>query len=723
MGRNWSSAHTSRRSQLGYQPRRRKRTALAVICLIGTSPVLADETAPALPPVVVNDKSNVDTAPLTTPTRTGSRLGLSSLDTPASVETVTARQIAERGDQSVSDAVTRATGFVSDASPGNGGTALSVRGFSGQESVMTLYDGTRLYPGAGTMTYPFDTWSVDRIEVLRGPASVLYGEGAIGGVVNVVPKQPQREYATSLQLGIGTEGQKRVAFDTTGALGPMLSYRFYVSDNRSDGWVDRGESHTTALGGALKLDVSPRLSFTLDFDYGRQRPATYLGTPVSDGALDTSLRYKNYNVGNPLIAYIDQSTRLSGIYRASDGITIRDQLYYLTTNRHYRDSESYLLDPSTREITRSDYIEIIHHERQIGNRLDATFDGTAWGHANRFVIGAEANQITFQRDSNSPFDGSSVINSDNFNPGVFASSDPTVPEFYTRTRQAAIFAEDRFELTPQLSVVGGVRYDYVDFWRQQLGNGSTFSKTLSNAGWRLGLVYQLTPSMSVYGQYTRGADSVGSLITMSQAQTAFKLATGQQLEAGFKQDIMNGRGFWTLAVYQIVKKNLLSLDPLNPTIQQQVGEQSSRGIEWSGAFKLGWGFSIEANAALLRARYDDFNENVNGVAISRAGNVPLNIPEQTANLWLTYKPAADWVIGSGLRYVGRRYGDNANSVDVPSYTVFDLSAQWQTTRQVNIALYLRNLANRAYAVTSANNGTQWLLGPARSAELVATMDF
>ncbi|HEY4219508.1 MAG TPA: TonB-dependent receptor, partial [Gemmatimonadaceae bacterium] len=520
MGPNKKLALINRRA---YRRRRPQRAALAIICLVGASPALADEVT--LPAVVVNATNNsIDTAPLSTPTSTGSRLGLSSLDTPASVETVTAKQITARGDQTVSDAVTRATGFTSDAAPGNGGTSLAVRGFNGQESVMTLYDGTRLYPGAGTMTFPFDTWSVERIEVLRGPASVLYGEGAIGGVVNVIPKRPQRDYATTLQLGIGTQGQKRVAFDTTGALGPMLSYRFYISDNRSDGWVDRGNSHTTALGGALKLDISPRLSFTLDYDYGRQLPATYLGTPVS-GGLDPSLRYKNYNVGNPLIEYLDQSTRLSGIYHATDGITIRNQLYYLSTNRHYRDSETYSLDPSTREVTRSDYIEIIHHERQVGDRLDTTFEGNAWGHANRLVVGAEANQITFQRDSNTPFDGTSVVNADNFNPGVFTSPDPTAPEFYTRTRQAALFAEDRFELTSRLSAVGGVRYDHIDFQRQQLATGTTFGETLSNFGWRLGLVYQLSPSMSVYGQYTRGADSVGSVISLSQAQTAFSLAT------------------------------------------------------------------------------------------------------------------------------------------------------------------------------------------------------
>ncbi|WP_084070353.1 TonB-dependent receptor [Pandoraea vervacti] len=696
------------------------KAALTVVSLFGSAVTFADDTH--LPRVTVNAQHARDDAPLSTPTPTGSRLNLSSLDTPASVETLSARQIEARGDQSVNDAVTRTTGFTSTATPGNGGTALAVRGFAGQESVMTLYDGTRLYPGAGTMTFPFDTWQVERIDVLRGPASVLYGEGAIGGVVNVVPKRAQRESATTIQAGFGTDGQKRFALDTTGALGPMLSYRFYVSDNRGNGWAERGDAHTTSFGGAVKLDVSPTLSFTLDYDYARQMPATYFGVPLNNGTIDTSLRYRNFNVGDALIAYFDQSTRLTGVFRAADGITIRGQLYYLNTRRHWRNSESYEMDPSTRRVTRSDYIEILQHEHQVGNRLDATIDRTLAGHANRFVIGVEANQISFQRDSNTPFGGTSVVNADAFDPGVFASPDPTLPEFRTLTRQVALFAEDRFDITPRLSAVGGVRYDYLDYSRRQLATGSEFGKTFSNVGWRLGLVYQLSPSASVYGQYTRGADSIGSLVTLSQSQTRFDLATGEQWEAGFKQELPNGRGFWTLAVYQIVKRHLLATDPLHPTVTQQVGQQSSRGVEVSGALTLGYGFSVEANASLLRARYDNFDESVDGVAVSRNGNVPNNIPQQTANVWLTYTPVRDVVIGTGLRYVGRRYSDNANTAPIPAFTVFDASASWQATRRINLALYLRNLGNRAYAVTS-ESPTEWLLGPSRSAQVVATMKF
>ncbi len=734
---------TSVLSPLRAHRRRRHQVAAGMLgCawLIGTSSAFADDGggAPAegtqstpepvrtLPAVRIQASGHTDTPDLSTPIRTGSRRGLSSLDTPASVETLTGEQIQQRGDTTVNEAVTRAAGFATDAAPGNGGTSVSVRGFSGAESITTLYDGTRMYPGAGTVTFPFDTWSVDRIEVLRGAASVLYGEGGIGGVINVVPKAPQRDYATTVQLGAGAYGEKRAALDTTGALGPMLSYRFYVSDDRSNGWLPRGDSHTTALGGAVRLDVDPRLSLTLDYDYGRQKPMRYFGIPVVDGALNPAFRYQNYNVADSAISYYDQWTRLNATWRAAPGITVRNQLYYLLTNRHWHDSESYALQPDG-DVLRSDYIEILHHQRQIGDQLDATMDGQAWGHRNRLVVGADFNVISFVDTSNSPFDGSSVVPASGFDPGVFASPDPTVPAFRTVTHQASLFAEDRVELTDRLAWVSGLRYDHIDFHRDTFATATTaassFNRTFAHTGWRTGLVFSVTPTLSVYGQYTTGTDGVSSLITLSQANSQFRLSTGQQWEAGIKQEVFGGRGSWTFAAYQIVKRNLVSTDPLNPDLSEQIGRQSSRGIEWSGALRLGGGWSIEANAALLRARYDNFDEAVDGQSVSRAGNVPYNIPEQTANVWFDWAFAPGWRAGAGVQYVGRRFGDNANSVTIPSYTLVDASASWRATHNLTLALYLRNLTNRVYAVSTQNDGTEWLLGAPRSGWVTATMTF
>ncbi len=717
---------------------------VAVASLIGAPRVaLADDTSPAsassaafaggataLPAIRVG-AGNAAAVPaparaLSTSIGTGSRLGLSSLDTPASVETLDGERVRERGDTTVLDAVTRAAGFAADAAPGNGGTAMSVRGFSGPESITTLYDGTRMLVGAGTVTFPVDTWQVDHIEVLRGPASVLYGEGGMGGVINVVPKAPQRERSTTLLVGAGAYGEKRVALDTTGALGPMLSYRFYVNDDRDDGWLPRGESHLTSVGGALKLDVNPRLSFTLDYDFSRQKPMRYFGVPVADGVPNPALGRQNYNVGDASITYHDRWARLSASWRAAPGLTITNRLYGMLTDRHWHDSESYALQGDG-VVLRSDYIEITHHERQVGDRLDATFDGHLAGRQNRLVVGAEFNDVSFVDGSNTPFDGQSVVPQFGFDPGVFSSPDATVPVYRTHTHQAGVFAEDRVELGDRLSWISGLRYDYIDFHRDTFATAtaaaSSFDKTFAHTSWRTGLVFSLTPDLSLYGQYTTGTDGVGSLITLSKSSSAFDLSTGDQWEAGVKQAFAGGRGAWTLAFYQIVKRNILSADPQNPGQTIQVGRQSSRGAEWTGALALPFGISVDANAAFLRARYDDFDESVNGASVSRAGKVPIDIPQQTANLWVDWAFAPGWRAGAGLRYVGRRYGDTANTVHLPSYTLVDASASWRATRQLTLSLYLHNLTNRVYAETSQNDGGEWLLGAPRSGGVTATLKF
>ena len=669
---------------------------------------------------------------LSVPIDTGSRLGMSSLDTPASVETLAGDTIRARGDETVLDAVTRAAGFANNAAPGNGGTAVSVRGFIGQESITTLFDGTKMFVGAGTVTFPFDTWSVERIEVLRGPASVLNGAGGMGGVINVVPKLPERERSTTLLLGAGAYGEKRVALDATGPITmghagfPRLRYRFYLNDDRNNGWLPRGESHGTAVGGALMLDATPTLRFTLSYDYARQMPMRYFGIPVVNGEITSTLRRQNYNISDARIGYYDRWARFDTRWQALPGLAIRNQLYTMLTDRHWRDAESATLRPDG-NVARSDYIEIRHHQRQVGDRLDATLDGHIAGRQNRFVMGVEFNAVDFSMVSNTPFSGESIVPPTDFDVGTFSSSDPTRPVFRSRTRQAALFAENRLDLTARLTWVAGLRYDHIDYRHDTFGTAtsaaSSFSRTFANTSWRTGLVFAMTPALSLYGQYTTGSDGVGSLITLSHPASAYSLSTGQQWEAGIKQVLGDGRADWTLAFYQIVKNNLLGTDPTDPTRTIQVGRQSSRGIEWTGSVALPHGWSVDANASVLRARYDTFSEAVGAASVSRAGNVPFNVPQQTGNVWVNWAFAPGWNVGAGLRYVGSRYGDTANTVRIPSYVLLDASASWRVSHDLTLALILRNLANRTYAITSQNGGTQWLLGSPRSGGVTATIQF
>lgn len=212
---------------------------LSSLCLLVVNSAHADDTAPSLmlpAATITAPQIDAESVDLKTATTAGSRLNLSSLETPASVESLTGAQIRARGDSSVQDAVTRTTGISFTGSPGNGGSAYSARGFVGEGSVMQLYDGTRMYSGAGTVTFPVDDWSVERIDVLRGPASVLYGEGATGAVINVIPKKPfSGEIENHIRVGYGSYDRQQQALDSGGSLTDTLSYRLNINHTQSNG--------------------------------------------------------------------------------------------------------------------------------------------------------------------------------------------------------------------------------------------------------------------------------------------------------------------------------------------------------------------------------------------------------------------------------------------------------------------------------------------------------
>jgi iron complex outermembrane receptor protein len=230
-----------------------------------TGTTVAAPTGPAFAAPTLN---------LTGASTAGSRLGLTRLQTPASVEVISAETIAERGHQNILDAVTQnATGFTASPAPGNGGVSFNTRGFTGLGSVMTLYDGTQLYIGSGTVTFPFDTWSTERIEVLRGPASVMYGAGAVGGAINVVTKLPLWVRHNQAEISLDSNMTRRIAVDSGGPVSKDVAYRITASGNMSDGWVDRDDTSNVALHAVVQIKQNEDITWTLSTDYGDRNPS------------------------------------------------------------------------------------------------------------------------------------------------------------------------------------------------------------------------------------------------------------------------------------------------------------------------------------------------------------------------------------------------------------------------------------------------------------------
>lgn len=653
---------------------------------------------------------------LHTPTRAGSRLGLSALQTPASTSSLSGAQVRGRNNLSVQSAVTRTPGISSIGSPGNGGTALSARGFTGHSATMQLYDGTRQYVGAGTVTFPVDTWSVARIDVLRGPASVLYGEGATGAVINVLPKKPfAGEIRNQLRLGYGSDDRRQAALDSGGSLSDGLSYRLNLNQQASNGWVDDGESKSLALSAALRWDVHQDLSFTLSHEHADQQPERYFGTPLIAGDYRESQREKNYNVGDADVQYHDQITRLVSDWRINEVLSASNQLYFIKTQRYWRNSESYRWQPGDR-IERGDFWRIKHTQEQLGDRQTFTLEHSLFGLGSRTLVGVDYNRIRFARHHDFGNSFGDVVPLGQSGGGVYQSNDAYRPRELNQARQFSLFAENRTQLTERLSLVSGLRRDQLHLERSNLVDGSRTDRSLSGDNWRAGLVFALTPQLSLYGQYATSTEGVSNLLTLNPTQQQFDLSEARQSEIGLKQAFWNGQGEWTLAAYHIVKNKLLSrATPTAPT--EQIGQQSSEGLEATLELALGQGWQVSANAAFVRAEYDDFRE----AAGERSGNRPTNVPRRTANLWLSKALSEQVDAGIGARYVDARYADTANKVELPSYTVVDATIGWQVQADVRLGLELNNLFDRQYATTGSSDGQQWYLGAPRS--LFVTADY
>src|SRR5690606_587499 len=232
-------------------------------------------------------------------------------------------------------------------------------------------------PGSGTITFPFDSWSVERIEILSGPASVLYGEGGVGGAINIVPKRPLTDRSRNeMRATVGTDGQRGLAFGSAGPISEVLAYSFDVSGAASDGWLDRDDISSLSLSAALRWQATEDLALTLSHDHADTRPSTYFGTPLVDGRIDERVRYRNYNVEDSLVRYKDGYTQLRAEWTPADNVTVRSNSYYLTSDRNWRNVENYLYRPDTDDVRRTTYIAINHDLEQLGNRTDATIATT-----------------------------------------------------------------------------------------------------------------------------------------------------------------------------------------------------------------------------------------------------------------------------------------------------------------------------------------------------------
>lgn len=687
---------------------------------------LAQATADqSLPEVKVQGTRDTGTIKLEETSSTATRLGVTIRETPASVEVVDQETIYERGKRTVMEALEGATG-ISVGTPGGSAGVVTSRGFS-EGSVRYLYDGIPLID-SGMVTRPGGTYNIDRIEILRGPASVLHGMQGIGSAVNFVSKLPTGvEEPLDVQLGLGDRNSRRIGLGKGGRIGKSsASYRVDASTNRFDTFQAGNRHEYDRFTGALRFDLAPTVSLTLQADYLRDdQKNAYWGTPLNAGRIDPALKNINYNnLSDDVYRGTTTWLRANLEWKPSEAWEVRNSLYHYDSFRDWRNVENYSYNAAAGTVTRSSFGDLDHDHKMVGNRTDVLHKGTLFGLKNRFAFGLDVNRTDFLGKRNG-FPGTQTVSA--FAPPEvsFFSVAGVVPKFTARDVQIsqwAAYAENQLSVTDRLKLVAGLRYDDIDarFIRTDAGAVQvapvTYGKQWSPVGTRAGFVYDISRELSWYGQLTQATEPVGTLLLLTQANFDYELTKGRMWETGLKGDFWSKRGQWMTSVYHIVKKDVLI--PISPTVTEQAGQQSSRGIEVSVGVRPTPVLKIEANASILNARFDNFNQNVAGTIISRAGNVPQNVPEKVFNLGARYKFIPEVEGSAWVRHVGRRFTNVANTIPMPAYSVLDLSLGYKLNRANELRLWVRNATDKLYAQYRGAGDNQVILGAPRSVELV-----
>ncbi len=699
---------------------RNNRLITAAVLAAISKLAMAEEIALELKEVSVQSTTDQNSAlNLKQPNSTASRLGLNAIDIPASIETLDVETIRMRGDSSIREAISRTTG-ISDISNLGAGVSFSARGFTGNDSVGQAEDGIRLLTAAGTLTYPSDTWGYQGIEILRGPASVLFGDGTVGGIVNSIRKAPSRDRSLEVLVGAGSRGEYRAGIGGTGPVGEIGAFRADASVTGGNGYVDRGEHQSEKIMTNLLLTPTENLQINFTFDHSNESPSRYTGIPLRNGRIDSSLSTENYNIRDDEQNFMEDRLRAKVEWQLSDALKLSNVSYWFNANRHWRNVEYFAIDNATNTIDRSGYTEIKHKQKQIGDRLELASIAEAFGHKNRWVVGYEVARVDFRYFDNfyNGNDPTSNVSIKNFDPGYFLTIDPTAADFVSKTIQQSLFVEDAFDMTNQLKLSAGLRQDWINVDHESRLTTASLDKDYSPFAYRFGAVFQTTPSTAFYGQFSQGSDPVSSIVTLRPRNGAFKLTSAQQTELGIKHVLAEAKGELTFAVYHIKKDDIITRDPNNPTLRVQGGKQSSRGVELAATLFPVSHWRTDLNMALVDARYDELRESS---GVSRAGNTPTDVPKKVANAWLYYQQTS-WEAGVGARMVGKRYADNANTSVMPGYTVYDANVAWRANPKTTLRASLRNLTDKLYAPVSYDV-EQFILGESRRVEFSAELSF
>ena len=698
--------------------RRRVASVLAGCLAVYTQhQVLAQTTnAASLPEVRVDAGAETATTPVigyraknaVTATKTDTPLA----ETPQSVTVVTRDQMVDQGATNLQDALTYAAGVRSDAyGIDSRSDSFSVRG-----SDPTIYlDGLQTYSsGWYTATARPDPYTLERLEVLRGPSGMLFGAGTAGGVVNMVSKRPQQEAYREVGVQFGSFGRKQIQADLTGPLTADgdWSYRLVALHRKSDTQVDHVPDDRSLIMPSLTWRPNAATSLTLQALWQKDKTGStsqffpWQGTilPNVNGPLPSS-RF----IGEPGDGYDTERKTFGWLFehKFGDRWTFRQNFRASRTfndsHYHYADSFSepggWSLDPVGQRLLGRYNDKSLAWTSMAGidNHVEGHFDTGAVRHT--LLVGAE-----YSRQRQDKTEGSVYSTIDAYAP-VYGLGYVPVTELTrkprTTQRNAGIYVQDQMKWNNWI-FVAGLRHD-----RSTAGTAGSASETTSATSRRLGVMYALPSGLSPYLSYTEsftpqaGTDADGKLL---------KPLRGEQVEAGVKYQPQGSATSFTASMYSLKEKNRTVFDSTNPNYGRQVDATKNKGVEFELKTTLARDFDLIANYT-----YIDVDHKLT------------DTPRNQVSVWGKYRFSIAGVpgfsAGAGVRYMsGFRDVEGAGAGPyVPSVALLDLMLAYESAKW-RYALNINNATDKTYFSTCLARGDCWY-GARRNIVASATYRF
>jgi len=574
--------------------------------------------------------------------------------------------------------------------------------------------------------YIRDLHNIERVEVLKGPAAVLYGRGSQGGIVNRVSKAPEPGRRSSIEAQGGSEDLRSLYADLSADPSDTISLRLNMGNQDNNSFRDGIDGSRQLFAPSMSWQLTPDLNWLVQYEYSRYNRTPDRGIPGVNGRPADVSRSTTY--GDTQRDFIDdraQSLRSRLNYQLNETWQLRHTLGLFKLDSEFDNTYLTGYNASNNTVTRQRWQQDLN-TRNLFNNLEAEGDFATWGLEHKLLLGVEfgnqrrdptlytaaavsaGGQAVPSLDLNNPnrdlqHNGRMVVSSDN----------------HTVVDSRGLYLQDQIRLNDQWQILAGVRFDQFEVETTNKVRGLSEKQDSNSTSPRLGVVYTPWRDHSFYASWSKTFSPVGGgLIGITPGAPGNSNDTSPELtrqkEIGVKSDWLDERLTTTLAIYELELYNRRTRDPNNPEITLMSGLQRSRGIELTATGNLVGNWYVRGGIGLQDATIVKDNNGLEGNRIN-------DVAKRNASLFVTWKPELGWYAETGLTLVGERYADNQNTTVMPGYGRWDALAGFRT-HDWDVRAALSNITDKTY-YSSATSAAQIQIGDPRSLVVTGTYSF